>query len=143
MSTTIAAAPTKVIRDYRASDYDAVKAIHEASGINYKMPNLSSPLFVVTKVVEIDGVVIGVCGAYLQAELYLWLSKDDWGTPQEKLEVVKDLDRATLSALWDKGIDQCVLYLPPGMDSFRKRLEDLGYKPNRDGWVCFSKETGD
>lgn len=136
------AADTTVIRDYVPSDFEAVKALHEANEIDYKMPNLNSPLFIVTKVAEVDGIIRAVCGCYLQAELYLWLDKSDWTDPQEKLDLIHELDRPVMYALfWDKGIDQAVLFLPPGMESFEKRLKKLGFTPDRDGWHSWSKST--
>ena len=130
-----------LIRDYRASDLKQVKAIHEASGIDYKLPDLSSPLFLVTKVLEIDGIVRACGGGYLQIECYLWLDKSDWADPEQKLMAVQALDRSVMHEAYLRGIDCACLYLPPGMDRFGKRLEDLGFTRDREGWVTYSKRT--
>jgi hypothetical protein len=131
-----------ILRDYKPEDYEAVRAIHSASQIDYKFPDLSTPLFVVTKVVESGGVVRACGGCYLQAELYLWLDKTDWATPTEKLEAIKSLDAAAMHDLWLKGVDCAVLWLPPGMERFGERLvSDLGFERDRSGWFSFSKKT--
>ena len=136
---------TMTIRDYTPNDFEAIKTLHDASELDYKMPDLNSPLFVVTKVaVDDQGIIRAACGCMLQVELYLWLDKSDWGSPEEKLDLIKEMDRPVMDALfWDKGINTAVLWLPPGMHSFEKRLKELGFTPDREGWMSWSKSTGD
>lgn len=137
----------QTVRPYETKDFDAVKAIHESTGINYIFPDLSQPLFLVTKVLEVEGVVRAALGAYIQVELYLWLDKSDWATPQEKLDAIKILEKEVMQECWFQGVQCAVLYLPPGMDRFGERLvakaDEGGFeweKP-RDGWLAFSKKT--
>jgi hypothetical protein len=130
------------VRDYEGRDFDAVKAIHEASQIDYKFPDLSSPLFLVTKVFELDGRVRACGGLYLQVEAYLWLDGSDWASPADKLAVLVEIDAAGMREAWLKGINQAVLWLPPGMERFGERLvSDLGFSKDRDGWATYSKAT--
>lgn len=130
-----------VIRDYSPEDFDAIRRIHEASEIDYQLPDLSSPLFLVTKVYLVDGVIRAAGGLYIQAEAYLWLDHD-WGSPEDRLAAIQSLDREAMHEAWLKGIDQAVLFLPPGMERFGKRLvEDLGFTRDREGWLSYSKET--
>jgi len=131
------------IRDYRPEDFESVKAIHEASEIDYKMPDLNSPLFLVKKVLEVDGVVRAAYGLRIQVEAYLWLAKGDWAKPREKMDYVKELDTVSTLAAWMEGVDDCVVYVPPGMERFGKRIEEeLGFSKPRSGWQAFSKATG-
>lgn len=129
-----------VLRDYQPEDFERVKEIHDASQLDYELPNLSSPLFLVTKVYEVDGIV-RACGAlYLQLECYLFLDKSDWAGPEDKFDAIKELDIATMAEAWLKGIECCVLWLPPNMGRFGERLvEDLHFTKDRDGWISFSK----
>jgi hypothetical protein len=130
------------VRDYLPSDYDAVRRIHEATGIDYSLPDLSSPLFFVAKVLVDDEDCVRACGAlYIQAECYLWLDPGDWASPSDKLAAIAGLDGITMHEAWLKGVEHAVLYLPPGMERFGKRLEELGFKPNRDGWVTYAKRV--
>lgn len=131
-----------IVRDYTPADFEAVKAIHEQTQIDYKLPNLSSPLFLVKKVLEIDGVVRAMLGMRIEAECFLWLDSSNWADPEEKLVVIEILDREGMAEAWIKGVDDAVLYLPPGMERFGKRLEKLGFTKPRDGWVAYSKPTG-
>lgn len=132
-----------VLRDYEPRDFARVKEIHESTNVDYSLPNLSSPLFIVKKVLEVDGVVRMAVGCYIQAEAYLWADPSDWADPEQKLAGIQALDRAGVHELWLKGVDQAVLWLPPGMERFGERLvEDLGFQKDRDGWVSYSKVTG-
>lgn len=131
-----------VLRDYIPADFEQVKAIHDASGIDYSFPDLSAPLFLVTKVLVVDGVIRACGGMYLQLECYLWIDHSNWADPDQKLAAIKALDRACMDAAWLRGIDCAVLWLPPGMERFGERLvSDLGFNRDRDGWVSFSKRT--
>lgn len=130
-----------ILRDYRPEDFDAIKRLHEASGLDYRLPNLSSPLFIVTKVWVVDDVVrlFGAC--YIQAELYLVSDQSGWATPQEKFAAIHELEQAGTHELWLRGIDCCCLWLPPELERFGKRLEQLGFSKDRDGWRTYSKQT--
>lgn len=129
------------IRNYEPSDLERVKEIHEASKIDYVLPNFSSPLFLVTKVMLVDGVIRMLGGGYLQAEVYL-VADPEWDEPARKLEAIQELDRVVMEELWLQGIDQACLWLPPNMDRFGKRLiEDLNFQRDRDGWLTYSKPT--
>lgn len=130
-----------IVRDYRAADLERVKKIHEDSGLDYRLPDLSSPLFLITKVVEYDGVVRACGGIYLQGETYLWIDRTDWASPEEKLDWIKTLDKVGMQEAWLRGLDCACLWLPPGMDRFGQRLiDDLGFKKDRSGWISYSKK---
>jgi hypothetical protein len=132
-----------MIRDFKIEDLPALKKIHENFNLDYALPDLRSPLWVVTKVLEVDGSVRAALGAWVQVELYLLLDNGPWADPKQKLEALKELDRQTIDDLyWLKGIDQACLWLPPNMERFGKRLEkDFGFTKDRDGWVVYSKMT--
>ena len=132
------------IRDYCDRDFAAVKAIHDATEIDYRLPDLSSPLFLVTKVLEDDTGVVRACGGlYLQVECYLWMDPGDWASPNDKLSAIQALDGNVMHAAWLRGIDCAVLWLPPGRERFGRRLvEDLGFKQDRPDWISFSKRLG-
>ena len=131
-----------IIRDYEPKDFEAVKSLHEATGIDYKMPDVGSPIFLVKKVIEIDGVVRVAAGMYLQCEVYLWLDKSDWADSEQKLVAIKALDKEVMYDTWLKGVDCACLWLPPGMERFGERLvEDLHFSKDRAGWISYSKGT--
>lgn len=129
------------VRDYVPADYEAVRALHESSGIDYTLPDLDSPLFVVTKVVERAGRIVACAGARIEAELYLWMSHDV-GTPEERWEDLRKLNVEMLDAAWFIGLNNFVCWVPEGIEkSFAKRLTDLGFSRDRSGWHSWSRET--
>lgn len=136
-----------MIRDYTADDFEAIRAIHESTGINYKMPNINQPIFLVKKVAEVDGIVRAALGAYIEVELYLWIDKTEWASPQEKFNTIKALEKETMKEAWLQGVECAVLYLPPGMERFGERLaakaEEGGFdwERPRAGWMAFTKRT--
>lgn len=127
------------VRDYRPSDLAAIKAIHDQTQIDYRFPDLNSPLFLVTKVYEVGGVVRAAGGVYIQLETYLWLDPSDWAEPDEKLDVIEALQIAGFRDSRLEGVDCAVLWIPPGMERFGKRLTDMGWTQDRDGWISFSR----
>lgn len=130
-----------ITRDYRPEDFEAVKAIHESTQLDYQFPDVNAPLFLVKRVLEVDGVVRVMLGMRIETECYLWLDKSDWATPEEKLAAIEILDKEGMEEAWLKGVDDAVLYLPPGMERFGERLERLGFSKPREGWTAFSKRT--
>lgn len=130
-----------IIRNYEPEDLVEIQRIHKELNLDYALPNLSSPLWVVTKVLEVDGKVRAALGAWVQVELYLLLDKSNWADPKGKLEALKELDKHVVNDLyWLKGIEQACLWLPPNMGRFGKRLKkEFGFTPDRDGWVVYSK----
>jgi hypothetical protein len=130
-----------MVRNYRPSDFESVKRIHDQTQIDYQFPDLNSPLFVVTKIYEdSEGVIRAAGGLYVQLEAYLWLDKSGWASPQEKLDVIEALQMAAFTDQKIAGIECAVLWLPPGMEKFGDRLiNDLGWSRDRDGWISFSR----
>lgn len=132
-----------VVRDFAPADLPRIKEIHGQTSIDYKFPDITSPLFLVTKVVEFNGIVRQCGGLYLQVECYLWSDPSEWADPATKFEGIKELDRQSMQEVWLKGIECACLWLPPGMGRFGERLvEDLGFSKDRDGWVSYSKKLG-
>lgn len=109
----------------------------------YVLPDTNSPLFIVTKIIEVEGKVRCALGAWLQVELYCWMDKSDWTDAEGKHLALQVLERETMKDLYLKGIDHAVLWLPPNMERFGERLvQDFGFKKCKDGWCTFSKRTG-
>lgn len=132
-----------VIRPYTPADFPAVKRLHEASGLEYDMPDLSSHLFLITKVVERDGKIVMAAGARIETELYLWMSHDV-GTPEERWEDLQRLNQSVMQDAWLNGIDDCVCWVPESIEkSFQKRLRMMGFNRDRDGWHSWSRKTNE
>jgi len=126
-----------VIREYRDSDKWAFRTIHEASGFDYKFPDLDDPLFIYKGTVEEEGQVVQGILLKLQAEVYLYVSPT-WGTPEDRWNRLLELTEAAKLAGWQKGLDCLVCVVPPEIaDSFEKRLQQIGMVRDRP-WPKFS-----
>src|SRR5437868_1063416 len=126
------------IRDLEPSDVAEVQRIHEASQIDYAFPNILSPLFLVKKVLSVDGHVRLCVAGYLTSECYLFIDKEDWADPEQKWLAIQEVANAAIAEAKEKGLEETVVWLPPGMDQFGKRLENLGFSKDRNSWKSYS-----
>lgn len=129
-----------VIRDLEPSDVEQVRQIHEDSQLDYRFPNIQSPLFLVKKSLSVDGKVRIALGGYIQLEAYLWLDQSDWADPEQKLIALQEVAKAAIEEAGGKGVEEVVIKLPPDMERFGRRLaEDFEFTEDRSGWRTFSK----
>jgi hypothetical protein len=126
-----------LVRKYRSSDLMHFQRVHEASGLDYQLPNLESPLFVAKYVVERNGLPTTLVAGRIEAETYLLPS----GSPQEKWEDLKLLQPEYLSELWSLGIDSTYAVVPPEVERhFGKRMRILGWDSAR-SWTPWTRNT--
>jgi hypothetical protein len=111
-------------------------------GLDYKFPNLDGPLFVIKQVAELDGRIVAVGAVRIEAELYLWIDHSV-GEPEDRWDAVKELNDVGMDkAYWEQGLDNCVCWVPEAVEkSFGKRLKQLGFDTDRDGWRSWSRPT--
>ena len=134
--------PKAIIRDYHSDDFEEVKALHEQGDLDYLMPDIDSPLFIVRKVMEVGGKIVCAILWRMEVETYLLLDKNSILSPEEKLEAIRTLQVEGLNDLWLKGVDNCVAWVPKDVEkSFGKRMTELGWSPDRDGWRSWSRNT--
>jgi hypothetical protein len=140
-----------LVREYRESDLDALRAIHAAQGFDYPLPDLSNPLFV-TKLVlsEADAEgesnnrlprqekIIGAALLRLTAEAYLLLDPTA-GTPRDRWRWLLGLHAATERDAWQRGLEDVHAWLPPRIArKFGRRIERLGWRRD-DAWTPYCK----
>jgi hypothetical protein len=128
------------VRDYEPSDKAAVEKLHKDMGMDYKLPNLEDPLFIVRKVfVHPDGTIVGTEFLKIQAEAYLML--DCNLDPVEKTRVIAHLSHAVERDAYSRGLDTLVAYIPEDISrKFTKRLNLLGWSTARKGWITWFRE---
>ena len=128
-----------MIRDTKEADSEKIQEIYAASGLPENcLPHLESPLFIVKKVVDKDGEVTMLGAVRITCEAYLLVNHTK-GTPEERLEDLKELAREIEMESFLKGLDDCSVFVAPEVaTSFGKRLEQLGFV--RTNWPVFSKE---
>lgn len=127
------------VRDYEPTDKAAVEQIHRDMGMDYKLPDLESPLFIVKKVYVEAGRIVGTEFLKVQAEAYLML--DCSLDPVEKTRVIAHLSHAVERDAFNRGLDTLVAYIPEDISTkFTKRLNLLGWDKARKGWVTWFRE---
>ena len=125
-----------MIRDFEPQDASALKELHKAQGFDYALPDLSNPLFLVRKVREVDGRVVGAMFLRITAETFLVTA----GSPVEKGRALLELQPEVLREAYEKGLSEVICVVPPEIsESFAPVLERMGWSKTRD-WPMYQKE---
>ena len=128
------------IRGYQAGDARSVYAIHAAMGLDYRMPNLDSPLVAAT-VCEDNGKLLAAGALKIEAEVYLWV--DPCASPAAKWDAIRLIHMELVRRAVSLGLEQLVAYVPECVQKFfRKRLTMLRWAQARDGWKPWVYELG-
>jgi hypothetical protein len=127
-----------IVRPFTQSDLDAFRKIHAASGLDYRFPDLSSPLFLNKTVIERDGKPTTLLAGKIDIEAYLMTS----GTAKERLEDIEMVQPVFLRELWLQGIDSAYCGVPKSVDRhFRKHMERLGWERGRPEFVNYFRNV--
>jgi hypothetical protein len=129
-----------IVRDAQNEDFPAIGRIHAGMGLDYQLPELAHPLFLVRKVAVDESRVTAACFLRLTAETYLWL--DPVLQPRDKVMAMNALQPEVLRAAWAKGLDDVEARIPETVERrFEKRLKQLGWLKARPGWAPWSRAT--
>jgi hypothetical protein len=124
-----------MIRDYAATDIEAIKELHKAQGFDYALPDLSNPLFLVKKVKEVDGRVVAACFLRVTAEAFLVVG----GSPVSKGRALKELQPEVEREAYEKGLAEYICAIPPEIvKDFAPTLRRIGLEQTRD-WPIFQR----
>lgn len=127
-----------IVRPYTESDLEIFKRIHAASGLDYRFPDLSSPLFITKTVIEHDGKPTTMLAGKIDVETYLMTS----GTAAERQRDFELVHPAFLNELWLRGIDSVYCGVPKIVDRhFRKHMERYGWERGRPEFVNYFRDT--
>jgi len=128
-----------LVREYRESDLEQLRAIHTRQGFDYALPDLSNPLFVTRKILADDDTIVGAALLRLTAEAYLLLDPRA-GTPRQRWQWLLALHHATEQDAWQRGLEDVHAWLPPPIaGKFGKRLACLGWQRD-DTWTPFCRK---
>lgn len=131
------------VANLEEKDFAAVRAMHEAQGIDYRLPALDSPLLIVRKTVRDErGKVVGACLLRLTAETMLILAPEMHA--REKMDAIEALQPEVEAAAWAMGLNEIEARIEVTTEEiFRKRLLQLGWVPDRDNWHPWTKTLCD
>lgn len=117
---------------------DRIISIYKQQGFDYNIPDLSSPLFLVKKVREVNGRVVAAMCLRITAETFLFVE----GSPVAKGRSIEELQPAVDREAYDKGLADYICVIPPEISaSFTPVLERMGWSRDRD-WPMFSRCAG-
>lgn len=124
-----------MVRDYRSQDLPQILEIHKAQGFDYTIPDFDNPLFLVRKVREVDGRVVGGMFLRLTAETFLVTT----GSPEVISRSILELQPDVLREAYEKGLADIICVVPPEIASeFGPVMQRLGWSRDRD-WPMFSR----
>jgi len=127
-----------IVRPFTEADLEAFRRIHAASGLDYRFPDLGSPLFLNKTVVERDRKPTTLLAGKIDIETYLMTS----GTAKERLEDIEAVQPVFLHELWLQGIDSVYCGVPKVVDRhFRKHMERLGWERGRPEWTNYFRNV--
>lgn len=126
------------VRAYTEADLETFRRVHADSKLDYRFPDLDSPLFINKTVIERDGKPTTLLAGKLDIETYLVTS----GSAKERLEDIEAAQPVFLRELWLQGIDTAYCGVPKSVDRhFRKHLLRLGWELGRPGWTNYFRDT--
>jgi hypothetical protein len=129
-----------IVRAYKPSDRDAIEKIHARMGMDYRLPDLEGPDASYVQVVEEYGMVIGASMNRVIAESYVWI--DPTLDPRDKFTAIRLGQAAMLQEARKRGWRECIAMIPEFMEKkFQKRLKQLHWSPQRDGWNLWGREV--
>ena len=125
-----------VIRPYLDTDQAAVKAMHEAMGGMYELPDWEKPQFLVRTVLENGSGPEMALFLRKTAETYLLFKPG--GSKRETLCRILAIARESEGAARRAGIEDVHAFIPPEIAHFGKFLVRLGW---REDWPCYSRKV--
>jgi hypothetical protein len=129
-----------MIREYQESDLLALLRMHARQGFDYPFPDLRSPLFVVKRVAEEQGVPQAAAFLRLTSEAYLLFDPQE-GMPRERWKRVLELHEAVKADAQRVGLDDVHAFIAPGVpEGFYRRLQRLGWIEEK--FRCMWRSTG-
>ena len=126
-----------MIRPYQTQDLAAIRAWHEASGIDYPLPDLSKPLFALVGVAEHEGQMVAASAIKLVGEQFLWLNPRASRTAQVRagLELQTAIEANAAAEL---GLEEITAWLPPHLEQkFGELITRLGWERSR--WATYTR----
>ena len=137
-----------MVREYSPLDLGRLLQIHNQNGLPENcFPELvtqdqrtgrvvDNPLFLVKEVVDDAGQPVMAGFARATAEVFLVVDHTA-GTPEQRMEWLKELTRTVASKSWARGLDELTAWLPPEIEQrFGKRLLGLGFI--KSPWVSYT-----
>jgi hypothetical protein len=118
-----------MIHELQRTDYEAIKRIHEASGLPENcLPDLENPLFILKEAVyDHRGNIAQAAFLKMTGEIYL-LVDHNAENPEWRWDMLQKLAAFGLAKAHKHGIDDCTCWIPPEARWFERRVLALGFE---------------
>jgi hypothetical protein len=128
-----------LIRPYTAEDLEAVKALHQAQGLEYDLPDLDAPSMLVRAVIEEEGVVTHAAFLRKTSEAYWIFSPQE--SKRERLGKLLVLSKEMTGPATRAGIEDVHAFIPPLVidKALDRTLLNLGWV--RPLWTCYVRKV--
>ena len=126
-----------MVRDYQPEDLEAVRRIHAEAGYDYPFPDIGHPLFLNRLISEAGANIVAAGLHRVCYETFVLV--DPSARPQEKWAALRELNDALSTRAYQQGLDITHASVPP--IGFDKRLLQLGWSPDHEGWRLWSRWT--
>lgn len=112
---------------------ELIVELHKKMAIKYPLPDLASPLMVLTERAENRK---AACAVKLTGEAYLFLEPD--ASVRERVEGIREVSDKALEAAKIFKLEDVSAWIPPHIEPrFAHLLIELGWR--RSPWPCWSK----
>lgn len=99
-------------------------------------PNTSDPLFLIRKVMDVDGEIPMAAFTKVTAEQYLLLDHG-WRTPKDRWDLLMQMRDIVVIEASEKGFHDLSAWIPPQIEkSFGPRLTQMGFI--RSPYPCYT-----
>jgi surfactin synthase thioesterase subunit len=127
------------VRDYTPEDEGLLRELWRTQGLEKEFPDLNSPEYLVTKVVEQDGKIVAAASGRQTIEAFIFVNRQPGAaSPHRRWEAVKALEEELARECNARGFFEGHVFLAPQFPKFLKRLMMIGWRLHE--WHCLSKE---
>ena len=128
------------VRDVSPADFGDIDRLHQSSGNDFRLPDLSSPLCIVRKVVTDDSGKI-IAAGFLRISAEGIFTMDPSLPVREKMAVMQALHSPVLTDAYNLGLDEVTSSVHIDVEKrFSKRLKQFGWTPDRDGFRSWNRK---
>jgi hypothetical protein len=132
-----------IVREYRLTDFEQVKRIHQQHYPGWEMPSIdSNDAYPFKNILEVNGEIraAGLCS--MEIESHMLLDKDKWTDPRGKLTAIKLCQDDAFRQMRERGVSNTFATVYKDLErTYGKRLFQLGWRPSNDGWRMWFHET--
>ena len=134
-----------LVRPYMAEDLEQVKALHQAQGLAYELPDLEAPSMLVRAVIEEDGRITDAAFLRKTSEAY-WIFSPQT-SKRDRLGRMLVLSKELVDPAKRAGLEDVHAFVPPELvdesksDGLKMHRTFLRLGWSRSLWACYGRSV--